>query len=597
VVAVSRRAAPRLPDPAALERTWLAAYPPGVPPTYTVPAVALTRFLDDAARDFPDRAAMVVDGRTTTFVEQRERVDRVATAFADAGIAAGDRVLVALPLGEPVPTVLYALWRLGAVAVPVDPATRPDRLAAVALDAELSAAIGAGDALTGLEAHDAAPPLRITARGDEWAPTRLRDRVRPRLARRLRRRSAVDAPAHRGWSTLGDLLADARPRTAPDPPPPDAAAVLAYRPRARDLRGVVLSHANLVANAFQGRLWVPDMQAGRERILVVDRLHLTLPLTLGLLTATLAAATLIVVPDPDGATLTRAIDRERPTLWPTGPDRLAQLLEPSDRRRDLTSLRAVVTGGAPVDAQVAAEVERRTGGARVREGYGLAEASPLTHAQPVYGRVQPGSVGVPVTGTVAVVVDTADLSTPVPVGEIGMLLVHGPQVASGYWRRPAATAATFRDGWLVTGDLATVDRGGVFTLLGRAGEVLRRDGELVAPSAVEAVLVRHPAVVGAAVVGPITEIGTGDASGDRAGADAGDGDGDGTVDREPRPPLVAAVVTRRRSRVDAAALLVHCRAHLPAAAVPDRIELVSDLPETPVGDPDRDALRRQLLGR
>jgi long-chain acyl-CoA synthetase len=310
------------------------------------------------------------------------------------------------------------------------------------------------------------------------------------------------------------------------------------------------------------------VQAGRERMLITDPLHLTVPLTLGVLTGVLAAAALVLVDRPDGSTLTAAIERDQPTLWPTGPDRLPQLLSSHDRRRDLSSLRVVVTGGAPLDPQVAADVERRTGGARVREGYGLAEASPLTHAQPVYGKVAPGSIGLPVTDTVALLVDPDDLVTPVAPGEPGMLLVSGPQVAGGYWRRDAATATTFVDGWLITGDLATADEGGVFTLLGRASEVVRRDGELVAPRAVEDVLIRHPGIRAAGVVT----------------------DPDGAL-------LLAAAVPARRAKVDVDGLLAHCRAHLSDASVPDHLELVDELPVDVIGQLDRDALRRKLAGR
>lgn len=569
MVRAARR--PPLLDAGTLPRPWIAAYPPGVPPTYTVPQVTLPRFLDDAARDFPDRSALVVDGRVTSFVTLRDRVDRFATALRTAGVLAGDRVLVALPLGEPAPVALFAVWRLGAIVVPVDPDTRADLFAAVARDAEVTAAIGTGWALASLHAEDAAPPIVIEVRGDEWIPRRLRDRLpRPTLGP-LRGRRALRPDVPDTARRLGELLDEAggHPTPTPTATTPNDTAVLAYRPRARELRGVVLTHANLVANAFQGRLWVPDIQAGRERVLITDPLHLTVPLTLGLLTGVLSAATLVLLHRPDASTLTATIEREQPTLWPTGPDRLPQLLASGDRRRDLSSLRVIVTGGAPVDPQVAADVQRRTSGGRVREGYGLAEASPLTHAQPVYGRVQDGSIGLPVTDTVAVIVDPDDLATPVPTGRPGMLLVHGPQVAAGYWRRDDATTATFREGWLVTGDLATVDDAGVFTLVGRADEVVHRAGELVVPRAIEAVLRRHPGVTAAAVV----------------------------TDGEDEPLLLAAVVTARRSRVDVDTLVAHCHAHLPDAAVPDRIELRDALPEDVMGEIDRVTLRRDLAGR
>jgi long-chain acyl-CoA synthetase len=569
VVRAARRR-PSLPDAGTIPRTWVGSYPPGVPPTYRVPDVTLSRFLDDAARDFPHRDAVVVDGHATTFVTLRDRVDQLATALHDAGIRAGDRVLVALPLGDPAIISLFAVWRLAAVAVPVDPDTRGDLFAAVARDARITGAIGTRWALGSLHAEQAAPRVVIEVRGDEWRPRRLRDRLpSPPSLDSLRRRGGLRFAVPDNTHDLVDVLAEVGGRRVASSATPGDTAVLAYRPRAREIRGVVLSHANLVTNAFQGRLWVPDIQAGRERMLVTDPLHLTVPLTLGVLTGVLAAATLILEHRPDSARLTEIVEREQPTLWPTGPDRLPQLLDPSDRRRTLTSLRVVVTGGAPVDPLVAADVERRTGGARVREGYGLAEASPLTHAQPVYGRVTEGSIGLPVTDTVAVVVDPDDLTTVLGPDEPGMLLIAGPQVAVGYWGRDEATAATFRDGWLVTGDLATVDASGAFTLVGRADEVVRRDGDLVAPRAVEAILRNHPTVAAAAVVT--------------------DGDED--------PELLAAVVPAKRSKVDVETLIAHCNAHLPAAAVPDRIEVRDALPETVMGEVDRVALCRELTGR
>jgi long-chain acyl-CoA synthetase len=567
VVRAARR--PSLPEAATLPRPWVAAYPPGVPPTYGLPDVTLPRFLDDAARDFPDREALVVEGRRTTFIDLRDRVDALAAGLRAEGVEPGDRVLVALPLGEPVPIVLFAVWRLGAVAVPVDPETRGDLLADVARDAEVAAVVATRWALASLHAEDEVPAVVVEVRGDEWVPRRLRDRLprRPSVARvRAGRVVRPTVPDH----TLGlrEVLEDVGGRRVASAPTPGDPAVLAYRPRARELRGVVLTHRNLVANAFQGRLWVPDVQAGRERMLITDPLHLTVPLTLGMLTGVLAAATLILIDRPDAGALTATIEAEGPTLWPTGPERLRQLLDTSDRKRDLSSLRVIVTGGSSLDPQVAADVERRTGGARVREGYGLAEASPLTAAQPVYGRVVQGSFGLPVTDTVALLVDPDDLTTPVAVGEPGMLLVHGPQVAEGYWHRPEATASTFREGWLVTGDLATVDDGGVFTLLGRASEVVRRDGELVAPRAVETTLVRHPSVTDAAVVT----------------------DDEGAL-------LLAAVVVTKRAKVDVEALVAHCHAHLSPASVPDRIEVLDALPLDVVGQLDRDGLRRKLTGR
>jgi long-chain acyl-CoA synthetase len=550
---------PAIPDPAVLVRPWVAAYPPGVPPTYDLPKVVLGRFIDDAARDFGDRTALLTPTGSVDHATLRDRVDAVATVLGELGLQAGDRVLVLLPNHETTPVVLFALWRLGAIAVPLPPRLGIDGLEAIAADARPAAAIGDTETLQAMAGQrELLPSIGLVVDGREWE--------QPRGLARLRRRP--EAETRDGLSRLGPLLAELSTRRAvPSGPAPDDPAVLAYRPGAHVPRGAVLTHANLVANAFQARLWIPDVQAGKERLLVADPLHELPALTLGLLTGVLAAATICLLDDPDAQELASAIDRERPTLLFTRPHRLAALVADASARRDLSSLRVCVTGGAPLDPDVAAKLEERTAGARVREGYGLREASPLTHAQPVYGRAASQTMGLPVTDTVAVVVDPDDLETILAPGEAGMLLVAGPQVAAGYWRRPEETAETFRGPWLVTGDIVSVTEEGVFHHVGRADELLERDGTTVAPRRVEEVLERHADVVHAGVV---------------------------VLDG---PTLVAAVTRRRRHRVAVDELMAHCRAHLDAPAVPDRIEVVDRVPTTATGGVARDELRHQLSGR
>lgn len=557
---------PHPPDPAVLERPWVAAYPPGVPPTYDLPKVALPRFLDDAARDFSDRTALITATTAVDHGTLRDRADAVATVLGDRGVGAGDRVLLLLPNHATAPVALFAVWRLGAVAVPLRPTLGIDALVAVVGDAEPTAVLAPRQTLEAMASqHELLPAVAVAVDGREW-------QTRGRLARlRPTRRSRAGLPDPSDPSAivaLGALLDDLGDhRSVPAGPVPDDAAVLAYPPRPARLGAAVLTHGNLVANAFQARLWVPDIQAGRERLLIADPLHDPLAMTLGLLSGLLAAATVIMLDDPDSGSLAAAIDREQPTLLVLRPERLARLAADGPSRRDLTSLRVCVTVGGPLDAEVAAAIEERTSGAHVREGFGLREASPLTHAQPVYGRVHAQSMGLPVTDTVAIVVDSEDLATPVAPGQPGMLLVAGPQVGDGYWRRPRETAAAFRDGWLVTGDIATVGEDGVFHHVGRADELVHRDGTMVSPRHVEEVIERHGAV-------------------DRAAVTVLDG-----------PALVASVTCRRRHRVGVDELLAHCRSHLAPAGVPDRIELVDELPLTADGDIARDAVHRALTGR
>ena len=553
---------PSLPDPAAVERPWVAAYPPGVPPSYDLPKVALGRFLDDAARDFSDRAALVTDAATIDHETLHDRVGAVASVLHELGVAAGERVLLLLPDHGTTPVVLFAVWRLGAVAVPLPPTSEIDDVAAVFADAAPTALIAEPAMLERLVSQPALwPRVVVAVDGAEWPSTRRGRRLAARRRRRRRRHEDDDTVVELAdeLERLGDH------RSVPPGPTPDDPALLAYPPQPSQLGAAVLTHANLVANAFQVRLWIPDVQAGKERVLVADPLHEPLGLTLGLLSGMLAGATVIVLADPDGPHLAAAIDRERPTLVFLGPQHLAGVVA-APSRRDLTSVRVCLTLGGPVDADVAAALEERTGSARVREGYGLREAAALTHAQPVYGRVETQSMGLPVTDTVAMVVDLDDLATPLSAGQPGMLVVAGPQVATGTWGETRRARTQLHEGWLVTGDVVNVTADGVFHHVGRASELVRREGILVAPRHVEEVIERHDAV-------------------DRAVVTVVDG-----------PELVASVVRRRRPRADAEQLLAHCRSHLAHPAVPDRIELVDELPTTPAGEVARDELHRQLTG-
>lgn len=557
------------PDPSTLDRPWIEAYPPGVPPTYQLPSVALTRFLEDAGRDFPTDEALLAPGRAVIdHATLRERVETLAAALNERGVHPGDRVLVGVSARAAAPTLL-ALWRLGAVAVPISPATKQDLVVEVVDDADVVGVIGDRGVLDALLERMALPSIAVLADGTEWPDRQPRWRVGRKLAaaRVGPRRRATDAP---DIATLGQLVETSEPGALPPTPRPDDPALIAYRPRRGKLRGVVLTHANLVANAFQTRLWIPDVQAGRERLLVPDGLHSIVPITLGLLTGLLSAAAVIALDDPSPSDLARAIERDRPTLLCTHPRRLEALVATSDAaKRDLTSLRVVLAVGGPMAADVAAEVERRTGGARVREGYGLAEAGPLTHAQPVYGRVVSGAIGLPVTSTVAAVLDPDDLRRRCDPGEPGLLAVSGPQIASSYWRRAPEDARTFVDGWVVTDDLATVDADGVFRHIARVDDVLRLGGEPVAPRTIEAALERHDEVAQAGVVSD---------------------DGSGLL-------FAAVVVRRRRHRPDPEELLVHCRAHLSEHLIPDRVTLVDELPQDEDGQLDRERLRRDLAGR
>ncbi len=570
----SASGAARMPDPASIDRPWIAHYPPGVPPTYRYPEVPLTRFLDDAARDFPGSPATHFEGATLDYDSVRDRVDRFATALRELGVVKGDRVAVVLPNIPAAVIATFATLRLGAVVVPLNPAEVDEELARQLTDSGARVAVVLAPLVERFQALQADLPglEQLVSTGiEDWLPWRKR-LLFPLVGRRAgtyRRHRPAD-----GIASMTDLIDHAVPIGRQEPVTAEDLALLQYTGGTTGVpKAIALTHGNLVANSFQARLWVPDIQAGKERLLAVLPFFHVYGLTLGMMTAVLSAATIVLAPRWDVDDILDLIDAQRPTLFPGVPTMYREIaLHPDAPNHDLRSIRACVSGAAPLPPDVARRFEEITGGARLREGYGLSEASPLTHANPIYGRSELGSIGLPVTDTVAIVVDPDDPTRLLPVGEAGELAIAGPQVMHGYWHADDETALVLRDGWLLTGDVAVQNPDGTFRLVDRKKDVVIAGGQNIYPSEVEDVLRRHPAVAQAVVIGLPDE-------------------------RRGETPKAYVVVKPGAPEVTVAELTEHCRQHLAAYKVPTAIELRDELPRTVIGKVLRRRLRSEEADR
>lgn len=454
-----------LPDPARLPRPWLARYPPGVPPTYDYPSVPVTRFLDDAARDFPDVDATVHGRARLSYDRLRDAVDRFATALGELGVGRGTRVGVAVGDLPAAPVAVFAVLRLGGVVVQVDPSAPAARLVRQLRVTGCEVLVVIATALPRVRTiRGQLPRLRhVVATGvEDWLAFPA-----DRLVRITGRRDGTYRRVTPGDDALlmRDLVKGTEPAARQTAVGPDTVAVVQF-PAEGGGGGALLTHANLLAATFQARLWIPDIQAGRERILVAHPLASAHGLVVGLLASALAAATLVLPRRRDADAIVAAVEGEDVSLLHLGAALLGDVLGAIvGGRRDLDSLRAGLVGGGAVDPDALARLEEHTG-ARVRAAYGRPEA-PFTHANPVYGRVERGHVGLPVTDTVAAVLDPADPARTLPPGVEGALAVHGPQVAVGVLTRQGPTPAR---GWLLTGDRAIMHEGGSFALMrGGAG--------------------------------------------------------------------------------------------------------------------------------
>jgi long-chain acyl-CoA synthetase len=563
-------------------RPWLEHYPPDVPRSLEpYPERSLYSLLEDAARRFSQAPAIAFwvpgapVGKRLTYRQLLGEVDRFSRVLASLGVRKGDRVGLVLPNCPQYVVTAFAALRIGAVVVGNNPLYTEEELAHQLRDAGCEVVVtldllyrkvaavrdqaGVREVVVG-RITDYLPfpvnvlaPLKMRrearAHGEPWPPVPPEAKVT--WWHRAMARSLPPVP-----------VAEVDPRT-------DLAALVYTGGTTGLSKGAMLTHFNLVANAMQSAAWFPDLQDGREGFMCILPFFHSYGLTVGMNVGILKAAKLVLMPRFELKAALQVIARERPTLFPGVPRLYIAINEsPEARNYDLSSIRACLSGAAPLPMAVAEKFEQLTG-ARLVEGYGLTEASPVTHANPIYGKRKVGSIGLPLPDTDCRVVDLGDWTREVPPGEAGELAVSGPQVMQGYWNRPEETAEVLRTDaegrrWLLTGDVARMDQEGYFSIVDRKKEMILVSGFNVYPTEVEQVLYRHPKVLKAAVAG-VPDPTTGEA-------------------------VKAYVVLREGETATPDEIVEFARLHLAPYKVPHQVEFRDSLPETLVGK----VLRRVL---
>jgi long-chain acyl-CoA synthetase len=529
--------------------------------------------LEGSASRFPDRPAIAWFGRHLSYRRLLAEVERFSAVLSGLGVRRGDRVALILPNTPQYLIGYYAAARLGAVATGNNPMYTPREMehqlrdsgprVVVVFDrfyrgfAALFRALGLGEVIVTSAADYLPFPKR------QLAPVLLRRRARaqgtpwPYVPK--------DAPV-RWWR---DLMASAPPipPVAIVDPVNDVVAFTYTGGTTGPAKGAMLSHRNLVVNAMQAVSFL-GMRPGQEAILcALPFFH-----AFGMLAMNVGVnvgGKVVVIPDPrDLPFILKQTQKEKPSFFPGVPRMYVALNEsPLTRKYDLRSIRACISGAAPLPQAVAERFAELTGGARLVEGYGMTESSPVTHANPVDGRARFGTIGLPVADTDCRIVDLTNPEREVPMGERGELCVRGPQVMLGYWNRPEETALAIRNGWLHTGDIAVMDPDGFFRIVDRLKEMIIVSGFNVYPTEVEEALFRHPKIAKVCVAG-VPDDRTGEA-------------------------VKAFVVLREGETATAEEILAWAQdpAHgLSGYHVPKQVEFRDSLPETQIGK----VLRRVL---
>ena len=531
-------------------RPWLRHYDYWVRPTLSYPGRPLSDILNISAVERPDQPATQFLGAQLTYSELKMRADELAASLARLGIVKGDRVGIMLPNCPQYIFSAFAVLRLGAIVVNINPSYTAREVAMVVADSGVRIVI----------TLDALAPLVQAVR----VQTTIEHVIVTSLAEYSA--AAAEPPRVAGTHTLADLLV---PVTAADLPrvpiDPGDVAVLQYTGGTTGTpKGAMLTHGNIWANVVQTENWTNPayILGGGERYLVVIPYFHIYAFSVCMMVGLRIGALQIIHPKYDPEAVLTSIRDFRPTYFPAVPTLFVSLLHhPKVGEYGLEHVRLFNSGGAPCPVDVMEEFERRIG-RPLNEGYGLSETSPVTHSTPQLAFRKMGTVGLPFPDTDMKIVDVESGTRELPIGDVGELCIAGPQVMKGYWNKPEESAGVLRTDeggrtWFHTGDIASVDEDGYLSIVQRKKDMIIVDGYNVYPSDVESVLYTHPAVRLAAVIGV---------------PDAYHGE-----------IVKACIALKPGSSVTADEIIAFCREGLTEYKVPRVVEIRDALPMSAVG--------------
>ena len=498
-----------------MEKPWLAHYEEGVPPEVEIPDWPVTQNLINTAAKYPHNTAliygnvveplgdMLLDAKMT-YQQLLDLTYRFAAGLQKLGVKKGDRVAIHLPNCPQFVIAYYATLMVGGTVVPCNSQYVARELAHQLTDSGTETIVTFSLKYPIVKQVRAGTPLKhaIVANVKEYFPGLLKFLFTVAKEKKEGHRQDISGDANTYW--FQDILASAPARPTPVEVDMEDNAVLMYTGGTTGVsKGAQLTHRNIHANAVQVRAWFPRLVEGREVILTSLPLFHSYGMSTCLNLGTALGASMILIPNPRLLIhILKSISKHHPTVYPAVPAMYVAINNyPEIDKFDVSSIKACISGAAPLPVEVQQRFQELTGG-RLVEGYGLSEATPVTHANPIYGENRIGTIGLPFPGTDAKIVDTEMGTQDMPVGEAGELVVRGPQVMKGYWQMPTETTNVLREGWLHTGDIARMDQDGYFQIVDRKKDmILGAGGFNIYPREIEEALYQHPKVKQCAAVG------------------------------------------------------------------------------------------------
>lgn len=552
-----------------LERPWLENYDKEVSPNLNYENIPVYEYLDRMAAKHPNRKAIVFNNWNISYKKLKELSETVAANLRSYGLSPGDRVAIMLPN---LPQTIIAYWavlKAGGSVVMTNPLYMEKEMIHHFTDSEAGFLITLDLLWPKVEAL--MPRLGL----NRVFVTSISDCLRFPLnflykikAHREKKNSAIPFDDEKviAWKRLvkkGEVFI----KYTPDPR--NDLAALQYTGGTTGVsKGVMLTHYNLSANVKQAVTILHDVRHENTVLGLLPYFHIY-GLTVCVNFATAIGATLAPYPRFVPREVLKAVQKLKPTIFPCAPAVFMALLQQKDIENfDLSSINYCISGSAPMPVEVIEKFKKMTG-AEIIEGYGLTEASPITHLNPLRGKRKVGSIGMPFPDTDAAIVDMELGTVRLPPGKIGELILKGPQVMKGYWNRPDETAGAVRNNWLYTGDIAYMDEEGYFYIVDRKKDLIITGGYNVYPREIDEVMLEHPKVKEAVSVG---------------------------IPNETRGEVIKAyIVPKSGEKLTKAEIISFCREKLAGFKVPKQVEFRDDLPKTIVGKVLRRALREEEM--
>jgi long-chain acyl-CoA synthetase len=549
-------------------RPWHQFYDEGAPTSIDYPQKPLFHFLEKAAKDYPDRACSIFKGASVSYAEMNELSDRLAAALKELGVQKGSPVGVFMPNSAQFVMAFYAILKAGGIVVATNPLYTAREIEHQMNDA------GVEIMLVMSNFYDLVKEVQPKTKLKKLIVTNIKEYL-PGLLRFLFTVAKEKKEGHRvtlgdGDYWLQDLLKQYQPQDRPevDVKPSDD-ALYQYSGGTTGLsKAAIAQHSNLVANTLQIQSFMPDINIGEEIVLMAIPMFHVYGMVAGMSFGIASAASLVMVPNPrDMDDVLDSIAKYRPTIYPGVPTMYNAINNHPKVKAgavDVSSIRGCISGSAPLLRETKATFEELTGGKLV-EGYGLSEAPTATHCNPLYGINKEGSIGIPLADVDARIIDLDDETTELGPGQVGELVIKGPQVMKGYLNMPTETANSLRGGWLYTGDIARMDNDGYFFIVDRKKELIKPGGFQVWPREVEEVICENPKVLEVGVAG--------------------------IPDAYRGETVKAWVVLKPNETATADEIREWCKERMAAFKVPTHVEFRDELPKTTVGK----VLRRELV--